>query len=88
MPPLPVKLCASHFKDALVLSCGMDDQALEFFAWGCRSWVCGASNFLPEAHVALLDACVKQGDFQRGRQLMAQVLPVLARRWAVTRMWT
>ncbi|MGB0845007.1 MAG: dihydrodipicolinate synthase family protein, partial [Alphaproteobacteria bacterium] len=22
------------------LSCGMDDQALEFFAWGARSWVC------------------------------------------------
>lgn len=68
---------STHFKDQLVLSCGMDDQALEFFAWGCRSWVGGASNFLPEAHVALLDACVKQGDFQLGRQLMAQLLPVL-----------
>ena len=35
------------------LSCGMDDQALEFFAWGARSWVCAGSNFAPEAHVAL-----------------------------------
>ncbi|MFY9206841.1 MAG: dihydrodipicolinate synthase family protein, partial [Yoonia sp.] len=26
------------------LSCGMDDQALEFFAWGARSWVCAGSN--------------------------------------------
>ncbi|MBX2883666.1 MAG: dihydrodipicolinate synthase family protein, partial [Granulosicoccus sp.] len=31
------------------LSCGMDDQALEFFAWGARSWVCAGSNFAPEA---------------------------------------
>ena len=29
------------------LSCGMDDQALEFFAWGARSWVCAGSNFAP-----------------------------------------
>jgi len=35
------------------LSCGMDDQALEFFAWGARSWVCAGSNFAPEAHIAL-----------------------------------
>ena len=27
--------------------CGWDDQALEFFAWGARSWVCAGSNFLP-----------------------------------------
>jgi 4-hydroxy-tetrahydrodipicolinate synthase len=68
---------ATHFKDRLVLSCGMDDQALEFFAWGAKSWVGGASNFLPEAHVALFDACVKQGDFATGRRLMTQLLPVL-----------
>ena len=35
------------------LSCGMDDQALEFFAWGARSWVCAGSNFAPKAHIAL-----------------------------------
>lgn len=68
---------ATHFRDRLVLSCGMDDQALEFFVWGARSWVAGASNFLPEAHTALFDACVKQNDFQQGRKLMAQLLPVL-----------
>lgn len=68
---------ATHFRDRLVLSCGMDDQALEFFAWGAKSWVGGASNFLPEAHTALFDACVKRGDFATGRQLMAQLLPVL-----------
>ncbi|QCP54253.1 dihydrodipicolinate synthase family protein [Trinickia violacea] len=68
---------ATHFSGKLVLSCGMDDQALEFFAWGAKSWVGGASNFLPEAHTALFDACVKRGDFETGRKLMAQLLPVL-----------
>ncbi|WP_118183951.1 dihydrodipicolinate synthase family protein [Paraburkholderia phosphatilytica] len=68
---------ATHFRDRLLLSCGMDDQALEFFVWGVKSWVAGASNFLPEAHTALLDACVKQHDFVKGRALMAQLLPVL-----------
>ncbi|WP_341318046.1 dihydrodipicolinate synthase family protein [Paraburkholderia sp. IMGN_8] len=68
---------ATHFRDNLVLSCGMDDQALEFFVWGAKSWVAGASNFLPEAHTALFDACVKQGDFATGRKLMAQLLPIL-----------
>ncbi|KVT45125.1 dihydrodipicolinate synthase family protein [Burkholderia ubonensis] len=68
---------ATHFRDKLVLSCGMDDQALEFFVWGAKSWVAGASNFLPEAHTALYDACAKHGDFETGRKLMAQLLPVL-----------
>ncbi|WP_354682238.1 dihydrodipicolinate synthase family protein [Cupriavidus necator] len=68
---------ATRFGDRLVLSCGMDDQALEFFVWGTRSWVGGASNFLPEAHTALFDACVKRRDFASGRELMAKLLPVL-----------
>jgi 4-hydroxy-tetrahydrodipicolinate synthase len=67
---------ATHLPERFVLSCGMDDQALEFFAWGVKSWVAGASNFLPEAHVDLLDACL-QGDFAKGRKLMTQLLPVL-----------
>ena len=68
---------ATHFRNKLVLSCGMDDQALEFFVWGARSWVAGAANFLPEVHVELLEACVKRGDFVAGRELMTQLLPVL-----------
>jgi 4-hydroxy-tetrahydrodipicolinate synthase len=48
------------------LLCGMDDQALEFFAWGARSWVCAGSNFLPEEHIALYEACAVQGDFRQG----------------------
>ena len=59
------------------MSCGMDDQALEFFAWGARSWVCGGSNFLPAEHLALYQACVVEGDFARGRRIMSALLPLM-----------
>ncbi|WP_423804731.1 dihydrodipicolinate synthase family protein [Paracoccus yeei] len=59
------------------LSCGMDDQALEFFAWGARSWICAGSNFLPEEHVALYEACAVQGDFTKGRRIMSAMLPLM-----------
>jgi 4-hydroxy-tetrahydrodipicolinate synthase len=61
----------------LQLSCGMDDQVLEFFVWGARSWVAGASNFLAPEHVALYQACVVERDFVTGRQLAARLLPLL-----------
>lgn len=59
------------------VSCGMDDQALEFFAWGARSWVCAGSNFLPEEHVALWQTCVRDQDFETGRRMMKALLPLL-----------
>lgn len=59
------------------LSCGMDDQALEFFAWGARSWVCAGSNFLPEEHIALWRACAVEGDFARGRRIMSAMMPLM-----------
>ncbi|MDJ0614421.1 MAG: dihydrodipicolinate synthase family protein [Rhizobiaceae bacterium] len=60
------------------LSCGMDDQALEFFAWGARSWVCAGSNFAPEAHIALYKACALEGDFTKGRAIMSAMLPLMS----------
>ena len=59
------------------LGCGMDDQALEFFAWGAPFWVCGGSNFLPAEHIALYQACVVDGDFTRGRRIMSAMLPLM-----------
>lgn len=61
----------------IALSCGMDDQALEFFAWGARSWVCAGSNFAPEAHIALHRACALEGDFTKGRAIMSAMLPLM-----------
>lgn len=59
------------------MGCGMDDQALEFFAWGAPFWVCGGSNFLPAEHVALHEACVIEGDFAKGRRIMSAMLPLM-----------
>ncbi|WP_447733853.1 dihydrodipicolinate synthase family protein [Pseudomonas shirazensis] len=61
----------------IALSCGWDDQALEFFAWGARSWVCAGSNFIPREHVALYQACVIENDFVKGRQIMAAMMPLM-----------
>jgi 4-hydroxy-tetrahydrodipicolinate synthase len=47
------------------LACGMDDQALEFFAWGARAWICAGSNFLPAEHIALWRACAVDGSWRR-----------------------
>ncbi|MCT4553664.1 MAG: dihydrodipicolinate synthase family protein [Pelagimonas sp.] len=59
------------------LGCGMDDQALEFFAWGSRFWVCGGSNFLPDEHVALYQACAVEGNFDKGRRIMSAMMPLM-----------
>ncbi|MEL6768753.1 MAG: dihydrodipicolinate synthase family protein [Pseudomonadota bacterium] len=59
------------------LLCGMDDQALEFFAWGARGWVCAGSNFAPEAHIALWRTCAVEGDFAKGRRIMSAMLPLM-----------
>jgi len=59
------------------LSCGWDDQALEFFAWGARSWVCAGSNFVPREHVALYEACVLEKNFDKGRKIMSAMLPLM-----------
>ncbi len=59
------------------LGCGMDDQALEFFAWGAPFWVCGGSNFLPEEHLALYQACVIENNFIKGRRIMSAMLPLM-----------
>lgn len=61
----------------IALSCGWDDQALEFFAWGARSWVCAGSNFIPREHIALYEACVVEKDFDKGRRIMAEMMPLM-----------
>lgn len=61
----------------IALSCGWDDQALEFFAWGAKSWVCAGSNFIPKEHLALYQACVIEKDFTQGRKIMAAMMPLM-----------
>jgi len=65
-----------RYGDRYTIVCGADDQALEYFAWGVRAWIAGASNFLPAEHVALYEACVKRGDLKAGRAIMRAMLPL------------
>lgn len=67
----------NDYADQLQVGCGMDDQILEFFSWGARSWVGGASNFCGAQHVALYQACVVEKDLVAGRALAAKFLPML-----------
>lgn len=69
------RLATAH--PSIQISCGWDDQALEFFAWGARSWVCAGSNFIPREHVALYEACVLEKDFDKGRRIMGAMLPLM-----------
>lgn len=62
----------------ITLGCGMDDQALEFFAWGAKLWVCAGSNFLPKEHIALYETCAVKNDFRTGRRIMAALLPLMS----------
>ncbi len=61
----------------LQLSCGADDQALEFFVWGATSWVCAAANFFAPECRALYETCVVRGDFLTGRRIMKALLPLM-----------
>ncbi|MFU8781480.1 MAG: aldehyde dehydrogenase family protein, partial [Kiritimatiellia bacterium] len=71
-----VHLLAREFPH-LQLCCGADDQALEFFVWGARAWVCAAANFLAPETIALYKACVLDGDFALGRRIMKAMLPLM-----------
>ena len=61
----------------LTLLCGMDDQALEFFAWGARGWVCAGGNCLPREHIALYRAVSLENNVSLGRQRMSAMMPFL-----------
>ena len=61
----------------ITLLCGMDDQALEFFAWGARGWVCAGGNCLPREHIALYRAVVVENDIAKGRHIMSALMPFM-----------
>ncbi len=68
-------LAMNHPQIALI--CGMDDQALEFFAWGARGWVCAGGNCLPREHIALYRAVAVENDIAKGRRIMSALMPFM-----------
>lgn len=61
----------------ITLLCGMDDQALEFFAWGARGWICAGGNCLPREHNALYQAVAVENDILKGRRIMSALMPFM-----------
>ena len=57
---------------------GGEEQVLEFAAWGAKSWVCASGNIFPSECVKFLDIVSKQGDFERGKRLMAELMPLMS----------
>ena len=60
----------------LALSCGAEDQALEFFVWGASSWVTPMGNFFIDEVVAFYNACAVEKDFDKARRMMHALLPL------------
>jgi 4-hydroxy-tetrahydrodipicolinate synthase len=56
--------------------CGCDDQPLDFFFWGAKSWIAGAANVFPAEQVALFNA-TQQGDWDQAKQIMSKIYPAI-----------
>lgn len=56
--------------------CGCDDQPVDFFFWGAKSWIAGAANVFPEEQVALFNA-TQQGDWDKAKQVMSEIYPAI-----------
>ena len=70
-----IHLLANNYPN-IDLSCGAEDQALEFFVWGANSWVTPMGNFFAEEVVAMYDTCMTERDFVKARQIMSALLPL------------
>ncbi|WP_367110240.1 4-hydroxy-tetrahydrodipicolinate synthase [uncultured Psychrobacter sp.] len=62
--------------DNFEVVCGCDDQPVDFFFWGAKSWIAGAANVFPEEQVALFDA-TQQGDWNKAKQIMSKIYPAI-----------
>jgi 4-hydroxy-tetrahydrodipicolinate synthase len=64
------------FSDRFALFAGLDDVAYEGLMLGARGWVSGLTNVFPAESLALYKA-LKQGDFERARQIYRWFMPLL-----------
>ena len=71
-----IHLLANHYPQ-IELVAGAEDQVLEFFVWGARSWVCASGNMFPGECVRFLDLVVNNHDFARGKRIMAAFSPLM-----------
>ncbi|TPE49471.1 4-hydroxy-tetrahydrodipicolinate synthase [Maribrevibacterium harenarium] len=67
----------ARFSGKIDLSCGSDDQALDFFLWGATSWICGPANFLAPQVVRFYNA-FEAGDILEAKRIIEGLFPVMA----------
>ena len=58
----------------LDIMCGSDDQAVDYFSWGVRSWLAGTANVLPRHHVVIMDTA-NEGNLAEAIHQFAAILP-------------
>jgi len=67
----------TYYKDGYQLSCGSDDQALDFFLWGASSWICGPANCFAKQTVEIYNKFTA-GDIFGAQAVMRSLFPVMA----------
>ena len=70
-----LRMLQANFENFEVV-CGCDDQPVDFFFWGAKSWIAGAANVFPEEQVALFNA-TQQGDWDKAKQIMSEIYPAI-----------
>ncbi len=70
-----LRMLQANFENFDVV-CGCDDQPVDFFFWGAKSWIAGAANVFPEEQVALFNA-TQQGDWDKAKQIMSEIYPAI-----------
>ena len=62
-----------RYAGRIAIMCGSDDQAVDYFFWGVRSWLAGTANVLPRQHVDILNAA-NSGDLVGARKQFEQIM--------------
>ncbi|MFB7156358.1 4-hydroxy-tetrahydrodipicolinate synthase [Lysinibacillus sp. NPDC056232] len=70
-----LRLLQTPFENFEVI-CGCDDQPVDFFFWGAKSWIAGAGNVFPVEQIALFKA-TQTGDWDKARQIMRDIYPAI-----------
>ncbi|HCT72888.1 MULTISPECIES: 4-hydroxy-tetrahydrodipicolinate synthase [Psychrobacter] len=70
-----LRMLQANFDDFEVV-CGCDDQPVDFFFWGAKSWIAGAANVFPAEQVALFNA-TQYGDWDKAKQIMSEIYPAI-----------
>lgn len=65
-----------RYGDRFEIVSGADTLILDFALWGARSWIAGASGFLPKEHSDVL-RLAGSGDFGEARKRLEVMLPML-----------